>query len=139
MNDKQYTQQRQSATVKRCVRCPIHRAVIGKYDPRVGLINATFYARNAARNTPTRYRPASREKNFLKYLNEKLLTLYRKRSYNTDKLNTRTTTPRGECAAIALYCRPFGRVRRWCLIVALSTADAVSAPRLSFNRHIKKT
>ncbi len=42
MNDKQYTQQRQSATVKRCVRCPIHRAVIGKYDPRVGLINATF-------------------------------------------------------------------------------------------------
>lgn len=42
MNDKQHAKQKQGATEKCCVRCPVHYAVIGKYDPRVGLINATF-------------------------------------------------------------------------------------------------
>lgn len=28
---------------KRPVRCPIHNKLIGKYDARFGIINATFY------------------------------------------------------------------------------------------------
>ncbi len=31
------------AVHQRPVRCPIHNRLIGKYDVRVGLINATYY------------------------------------------------------------------------------------------------
>lgn len=35
-------QQKQNTNYTRQVRCPVHHAVIGKYDMRNGLINATF-------------------------------------------------------------------------------------------------
>lgn len=33
----------------RDVRCPIHNSLIGKYDARDGLINATFFCRKCGR------------------------------------------------------------------------------------------
>ena len=41
MDDKK-TPQNQNERYTRSVRCPVHRAVIGKYDMRDGLLNAVF-------------------------------------------------------------------------------------------------
>lgn len=39
MNEKKRPDKR----YQREVRCPIHNKLLGKYDARVGLINATYY------------------------------------------------------------------------------------------------
>lgn len=40
---------KQNTAFLRDVRCPIHNCLIGKYDARDGLINATFYCQKCRR------------------------------------------------------------------------------------------
>lgn len=47
--DEIKTPQNQNDDFIREVRCPIHNRLIGKYDARDGLINATFYCPKCGR------------------------------------------------------------------------------------------
>lgn len=47
--DEIKTPQNQNDAFMREVRCPIHNRLIGKYDARDGLINATFYCPKCGR------------------------------------------------------------------------------------------
>ena len=48
MDDKKNTQ-KQNPVFMREVRCPVHNLLIGRYDARDGLINATFYCPKCGR------------------------------------------------------------------------------------------
>lgn len=48
MDDRKPTQ-KQNPTFMREIRCPIHNRLIGRYDARDGLINATFYCPKCGR------------------------------------------------------------------------------------------
>lgn len=63
MDEKKNTQ-KQNPVFMREVRCPVHNLLIGRYDARDGLINATFYCPKCGREYTFTIK---REQNFATY------------------------------------------------------------------------